>query len=146
VCPWRLNEDGKLGPDLFNRLSPDELDPVLRTELIELLQIYQRRWVVTGPCLDGGWYAAPRHDQTAPARARVLPGRPQAQPARPRTPRMNSSPDRPRGHYAPAARQLAWMMSCAGSGSPTLVPESPRRMNSRPGGHMATCWSPVAVS
>jgi hypothetical protein len=66
VCPWRLNEDGKLGPDLFNRLSPDELDPVLRTELIELLQIYQRRWVVTGPCLDGGWYAAPRHDQTAP--------------------------------------------------------------------------------
>jgi glycosyltransferase A (GT-A) superfamily protein (DUF2064 family) len=47
-------------------LSPDELDPALRTELIALLQIYQRRWVVTGPCLDGGWYAALRHDQTAP--------------------------------------------------------------------------------
>lgn len=66
MCPWRLNEDGELGPDLFNRLSPDELDPALRAELIELLQIYQRRWVVTGPCLDGGWYAASRRDQTAP--------------------------------------------------------------------------------
>jgi hypothetical protein len=66
VCPWRLNEDGELAPDLFNRLSPDELDPGLRAELTELLQIYQRRWVVTGPCLDGGWYAAPRHDQAAP--------------------------------------------------------------------------------
>lgn len=38
------------------------------------------------------------------------------------------------------------MMSLSGSGSPTLVAEVDRRMNSRAGGHMATCWSPVALS
>ena len=44
------------------------------------------------------------------------------------------------------AGQVALMMSLTGSGSPTLVGEVARRMNSRPGGHMTTCWSPVALS
>ena len=38
----------------------------MRAELAELLEVYGRHWMITGPCLDGGWYAAPRHDQAAP--------------------------------------------------------------------------------
>lgn len=37
------------------------------------------------------------------------------------------------------------MMSLSGSGSPTLVAEVAQRMNSRAGGHMATCTSPGRV-
>jgi hypothetical protein len=66
VSPWRLNPAGEPIPDLFSRLRPDELDPALRAELTDLLQVYERRWVISGPCLAGDWYAAPRHDQTAP--------------------------------------------------------------------------------
>jgi hypothetical protein len=66
VSPWRLDHTGAPAPDLFNSLTADDLDPAVRAELTELLQVYDRRWMVTGPCLDGGWYAAPRFDQTAP--------------------------------------------------------------------------------
>jgi hypothetical protein len=30
----------------------------------EVIRRYERRWVIVGPCLDGGWYAWPRRDET----------------------------------------------------------------------------------
>jgi hypothetical protein len=35
-------------------------------ETPEVIRRYQRRWMIVGPCLDGGWYAWPRGDDTAP--------------------------------------------------------------------------------
>jgi hypothetical protein len=37
----------------------------------EAIQVLQQRWMIVGPCLDGGYYAWPRGDDNAP---RVLAG------------------------------------------------------------------------
>jgi hypothetical protein len=37
--------------------EPDEAAAVIRE--------YGPRWMIVGPCLDGGWYAWPRGDDTA---------------------------------------------------------------------------------
>ena len=35
-------------------------------EQAEIIRRHRERWVIIGPCLDGGWYAWPRGDETAP--------------------------------------------------------------------------------
>jgi hypothetical protein len=56
-------------PDLSSGINQDRLDPGQRAELDELVHVYGQRWVITGPCLDGCWYAVLRHDR---AGTRVL--------------------------------------------------------------------------
>ncbi|MGH3158982.1 MAG: hypothetical protein ACRDNF_20750 [Streptosporangiaceae bacterium] len=35
-------------------------------ELPEVIRVLQARWMIVGPCLDGGYYAWPRGDDNAP--------------------------------------------------------------------------------
>jgi hypothetical protein len=60
---WGLNSAGVPAAERVGSLPPADLDPGVLAELTELLGIYGDRWVPIGPCLDGGWYAAPRHDR-----------------------------------------------------------------------------------
>jgi hypothetical protein len=71
VCPWRLDQAGQPVYEPGADLPVPDLDPALRAELAAVLREHQARWVIVGPCLDGGWYAAPRRDRGG---ARV-PGR-----------------------------------------------------------------------
>lgn len=69
MAGWELDAAGAPVPEKVGSVPPDHLDPELMAELTELLRVYGSRWVPIGPCLDGGWYAAPRHDRGG---ARVL--------------------------------------------------------------------------
>jgi hypothetical protein len=51
-------------PEWGAGLDLDDLDSADRAALIEIIRVYRQRWVIVGPCLDNGWYAYPRHDQT----------------------------------------------------------------------------------
>jgi hypothetical protein len=51
---------------MYSNVNLDRLGPDHRDELDALLDRHGRHWVVVGPCLDGGWYAWPRTDDTAP--------------------------------------------------------------------------------
>jgi hypothetical protein len=60
---WGLDAAGTPVPETVGSIPPDDLGPEVLAELAELLRICGERWVPIGPCLDGGWYAAPRHDR-----------------------------------------------------------------------------------
>jgi hypothetical protein len=51
---------------MYSNVALGRLDPAQRPELDALLDLHGERWVIVGPCLDGGWYAWPRGDATAP--------------------------------------------------------------------------------
>jgi hypothetical protein len=51
-------------PEWGAALDLDALDSADRAVLIEIIRVYRERWVIVGPCLDSGWYACPRHDET----------------------------------------------------------------------------------
>jgi hypothetical protein len=67
VPVWGLDATGVPGPERVGSIPRDELSPAVLTELAELLRVYGDRWVPIGPCLDGGWYAAPRQTGVASA-------------------------------------------------------------------------------
>jgi hypothetical protein len=51
---------------MYSNVNLDRLGPDGRPELDAVLDRHGRRWVIVGPCLDGGWYAWPRGQDTAP--------------------------------------------------------------------------------
>lgn len=53
-------------PEPCEGIRLDDLDEAQRAELFEIIRRYRERWVIVGPCLDGGWHASPRGDDTAP--------------------------------------------------------------------------------
>jgi hypothetical protein len=66
VAGWGLDGAGVPVPETVGSIPRDDLGPAVMAELTELLRVYGDRWVPIGPCLDGGWYAAPRHDRGGP--------------------------------------------------------------------------------
>ena len=63
MAGWGLGADGVPVPEKVGSIPPDDLGPEVMAELTALLRTYGDRWVPIGPCLDGGWYAAPRRDR-----------------------------------------------------------------------------------
>jgi hypothetical protein len=63
MAGWGLDENGAPVPETFGSIPPDDLGPDLLAELTSTLRTHGKRWVIIGPCLDGGWYAAPRLDR-----------------------------------------------------------------------------------
>jgi hypothetical protein len=66
VAGWGLDAAGVPVPERVGSIPRDDLGAVVMAELTALLRVYGDRWVPIGPCLDGGWYAAPRHDRGGP--------------------------------------------------------------------------------
>jgi hypothetical protein len=63
MAGWGLDASGVPVPETFGSIPPDDLEPDVLAELAAVLQTHGKRWVIIGPCLDGGWYAAPRQDR-----------------------------------------------------------------------------------
>jgi hypothetical protein len=61
---WRLSDTGEPAGAYPCPGDPATLTPAQRTELAEALRAHQDNWLITGPCLDGGWYAIPRHNRS----------------------------------------------------------------------------------
>jgi hypothetical protein len=61
---WRFTDTGEPAGAHPCPGDPTTLTPTQRTNLIQALHAHQDRWLITGPCLDGGWYAIPRHDKS----------------------------------------------------------------------------------
>ena len=65
MTTWRAGPDGDPLPEPagYSGRPPADLDAKQHDELTAFLRAHGDHWVVTGPCLDGDWYATPRRDR-----------------------------------------------------------------------------------